>query len=73
MSDEKKLMNAYRMVYEDLAKNPLFMGRYDAKNGSETYMHGVACVMESIAFYADKSEEFDNLFLKNLIESEGRK
>jgi len=41
---------AYRIVFNELIKNPLFIGIYDAKNGSKEFMHGVVTVMEYIAY-----------------------
>lgn len=72
---EKKLEEAYKIVFEDMKKNsPLFFfGKYDAKNGKESFMHGVSTVMEFIALRADLSEEtcekFSNEFTKNMVES----
>ena len=59
----------WKEVYEELVNIPLFCGTYDAKNGSEEFMHGVSTVMESIAMKAGKQEEFDEMFLKNILKS----
>ena len=61
---------AYKIVLEDMIENgtPLFVGKYDAKHGSAEFMCGIETVMEVIA-YAAGDENFDNMFLENLVES----
>lgn len=59
----------WKEVYEELVKIPLFVGNYDAENGSLSFMHGICVVMEYIAREAGKHEEFDNMFFKNIINS----
>lgn len=63
---------AYKIVFEDLKKCELFTGKYDARHGSEKYMHGIATVMEVIALGVseDVHDEFDIMFINNMIESE---
>ena len=61
---------AYEIVYNDLIAANLFRGIYDARHGNISFMNGIACVMEVIADSAGKLEEFDNIFYKNLAESE---
>lgn len=61
---------AYEIVYNDLIAANLFRGIYDARHGNISFMNGIACVMEVIADNAGKLEEFDNIFYKNLAESE---
>lgn len=65
---------AYQIVYDDLVNIgvDLFVGIYDAKNGSRSFMHGIATVMESIAYNAseDTYEKFSKLFYDNMIKSE---
>ena len=68
-SREAPTVNPWEVVYEGLAQIPLFCGTYDAKNGSKEFMHGVSTVMESIAMKAGKQEEFDEMFLKNILKS----
>ena len=60
----------WKDVYEELVKIPLFVGNYDAKNGSLSFMHGISAVMGYIAHEVGKQEEFDEMFLKNIIKSE---
>lgn len=67
--DKKK---AYEIVFNDLKQIGLFCGKYDAKNGKESYMHGVSSVMENIALGVSEEcyNRFSMEFLKNMIESE---
>lgn len=60
---------AFQIVLDELKKCKLFCGQYDAMNGNEHYMHGVSSVMEVIAYHAG-DEEFEDMFLKNMIKSE---
>lgn len=70
IKDMKKEMFLY--VLTELKKCELFTGKYDAKNGNEHFMNGVACVMESIAYHAgeDIGDKFSDEFTRNLIASE---
>lgn len=69
MPDLLKL--ASQIVLDKLKECPLFCGKYDAKNGNASYMHGISTVMEVIAHYAE-DEEFEEMFLKNIIKSEDK-
>ena len=64
---------AYKIVLEDLTKCGcgLFVGQYDAKNGSEQFMYGISTIMEHIAYKAGKREydEFINTFFENMKKS----
>lgn len=68
---DKELTKAYKMVLKDMVENGpgFFVGKYDATNGNKHFMYGIETVMEFIAYKAEQ-EEFDNLFLENLIKSE---
>lgn len=59
---------AYRIVFNELIKNPLFTGIYDAENGSKEFMHGVATVMENIAYNIspDMCHSFSAGFCNNM-------
>ena len=65
---------AYRIVLNDILNNgcEMFVGNYDAKNGSAEFMHGISAVMEHIAYSAcdEQGDNFSNLFIKNMIASE---
>ena len=49
MTDTVK--DAYRIVFNDMMNSEcgLLVGKYDAKNGDEKFMHGIDVVMEWIA------------------------
>jgi hypothetical protein len=66
---------AFKIVFEELKKCNVFCGIYDAKNGNESFMHGISMVMESIAYGidAETGDNFSDLFTSNLIASEERK
>lgn len=61
---------AFQIVFYELIKCPMFMGEYDAKNGDEHFMHGIATVMERIAYELDEDQElldaFSDLFDNNM-------
>lgn len=63
---------AFEIVLNKLKENNLFCGYYDAVNGNEHFMYGVATVMENIAYSVDNEtgEKFTDEFLTNLMESE---
>ena len=68
------LREAYRIVLNDILYNRcgMFVGNYDAKNGSAEFMHGIETVMEYIAYSIsdEQGDNFSNLFIKNMIASE---
>lgn len=70
MDEEKKA--AYKIVFDDLCKIETFTGKYDAEYGSNKFMFGINTVMCYIAINISKEcyTEFDDLFFKNMIESE---
>ena len=50
----------------------MFVGNYDAKNGSAEFMHGIEVVMEYTAYNIcdEHGDDFSNMFIKNMIASE---
>ena len=70
----KTVQDAYRIVLNDILNNgcEMFVGKYDAKNGSEQFMHGIGTVIEYIAYNVSDEDGYviENLFIKNMIESE---
>lgn len=64
--------DAYRIVLNDMMNSGcgLLVGKYDAKNGDEKFMHGIDVVMEWIAYRASEKqgEEFSAIFFDNMIE-----
>ena len=66
---------AYRIVFADLTREDgcaLFRGIYDAKNGKDSYMHGISSVMEYIASQVSEQahDNFEDIFILNMIRSE---
>ena len=64
---------AYKIVYKDLIKQEgLYIGKYDAKHGGESFMYGISYVMETLAYSIseDVGDEYFDLFLNNLVASE---
>ena len=65
---------AYKIVLNDILNNGcgMFVGNYDAKNGSAEFMQGIETVMEYIAYSIsdEQGDDFSNLFIKNMIASE---
>ena len=51
---------------------PLFCGEYDAKHGSESFMNGIATVMESLASLVDDTfcQEISDVFTHNMVKSQ---
>lgn len=66
-SEEKEQM--WKEVYKELMDCKLFSGTYDARNGNERFMHGIATVMEYIAEKAGCRQEFEIEFDRNYIAS----
>lgn len=71
---EKKMrdIEAWKHVYNELIKYPLFIGIYDAKNGDINFEYGIQSVMEVIATKAGCYYEYQKMMLENLAESEKR-
>ncbi len=69
----KEVKKAYKTVLEDLTKCGcgLFVGKYDAENGSDKFMYGISTIMEHIAYKAGKKEyeEFSKTFFENMQKS----
>lgn len=65
---KKQKQKAFKIVYEELAKNPLFCGVYNAKYGSIKFMFGVSAVMESIANEISNEylEHYSKSFMENV-------
>lgn len=61
-----------KKLVEDMKGCGLFIGRYDAKNGSPVFMHGISTVMEYLAYTVGEEygDNFSDEFVKNLIKSE---
>ena len=64
-------------VVFDMCHNPLMVGTYDARNGNEDFMWGIASTMESLLEYiSDDNIDFVDLysdkFAENMTKSEER-
>ena len=61
-----------RQLVLEMMECPMFRGEYDAKNGSEYFMYGIATVMEYLAscvddtFYRSVSDGFTRNMVKSL-------
>lgn len=69
-----ELQKAYEIVLNDIINSgcDLFVGKYDATNGSEMFMYGISTVMEFIAYKVgeEQGDDFNYLFTKNMLKSE---
>lgn len=64
-----------KQLIEEMSGCGLFVGKYDATNGSEKFMYGVNTVMEYLAYQVsdEYGEKFCEMFLENMIKSEKKK
>jgi len=64
----ENLKEAYKLVFEDLKKCDMFIGKYDAKNGNTNFMYGIGTVMENIAYTISEEvgKEYSDLFSENM-------
>ena len=67
MANEKEMGK----LLEEMKKVDIFIGKFDAENGSWEFMNGVACVMEYLARKVSHEYflEFNKEFTKNFMES----
>ena len=64
-------MTAWEEVYDELTKKEMLCGKYDARTSdAEHFINGVWTVMEYIADRAGYHDEFDEMFMQNVIKSE---
>lgn len=66
---ETNTVEAWKHVYNELIKCPLFIGVYDAKNSNEHFEYGIEAVMEVIAEKAGCHCEYEQMMLENIAES----
>lgn len=61
-----------RQLILDMMERPLFRGEYDAKNGSEYFMYGIATVMEYLASCVDDTfyQSVSDRFTRNMVKSQ---
>ena len=60
-----------RALVMEMMECPMFRGEYDAKHGSESFMYGIATVMEYLAMKVDEEFywEISDIFTKNMAKS----
>ena len=51
---------------------PMFRGEYDAKHGNESFINGIATVMEYLASLVDDTfcQEVSDIFTHNMVKSQ---
>ena len=61
-----------RQLVLEMMECPMFRGEYDAKNGSESFMYGIATVMEYLASCVDDTfcQNVSDVFNRNMVKSQ---
>ena len=61
-----------RKLVSKMMECPMFRGEYDAKHGSESFMDGIATVIEYLASLADDTfcQEVSDTFNHNMVKSQ---
>ena len=61
-----------RHLVSKMMECPMFRGEYDAKHGSESFMAGIATVMEYLASCVDDTfhQEVSDVFTHNMVKSQ---
>ena len=61
-----------RHLVSKMMECPMFRGEYDAKHGNESFMYGIATVMESLARLVDDTfyQEISDVFTHNMVKSQ---
>jgi hypothetical protein len=64
--------HAYKIVFDDLCRVGLFVGKYDAVHGDEHFMYGINTVMEFVAHGVSDEclDEFSDRFNVNMLKSQ---
>ena len=60
-----------RALVLEMMECSMFRGEYDAKHGEESFMYGIATVMEYLAAKVDEDfcQEVSDIFAKNMVKS----
>lgn len=60
-----------RTLVLEMMECPMFRGEYDAKHGKESFMYGIATVIEYLAAKVDEDfyQEVSDTFAKNMVKS----
>ena len=61
-----------RQLVLKMMECPMFRGEYDARHGNESFMDGIATVMESLASLVDDTfcQEISDVFIHNMVKSQ---
>lgn len=61
-----------RQLVSKMMECPMFRGEYDAKHGSESFMNGIATVIEYLASFVDDTfcQEISDVFTHNMVKSQ---
>ena len=61
-----------RKLVSKMMECPMFRGEYDARHGNESFMDGIATVMESLASLVDDTfcQEISDVFIYNMVKSQ---
>ena len=61
-----------RQLVSEMMECPMFRGEYDAKHGNESFINGIATVMEYLASLVDDAfcQEVSDLFTHNMVKSQ---
>lgn len=61
-----------RQLVLEMMECPMFRGEYDAKHGDESFMNGIATVMEYLASLVDDTfcQEVSDVFTHNMVKSQ---
>lgn len=61
-----------RHLVLEMMECPMFRGEYDARHGNESFMNGIATVMESLAILVDDTfcQEVSDIFTHNMVKSQ---
>ena len=61
-----------RQLVLEMMECPMFRGEYDAKHGNESFINGIATVMEYLASLVDDTfcQEVSDIFTHNIVKSQ---
>ena len=61
-----------RQLVLEMMEYPMFRGEYDAKHGNESFINGIATVMEYLASLVDDTfcQEVSDIFTHNMVKSQ---
>ena len=61
-----------RQLVSEMMECPMFRGEYDAKHGNESFMNGIATVIEYLAMRVDDTfyQEVSDVFTHNMVKSQ---